>query len=706
VKLLAATVVTLWHAMQGAEAASLEEAVARANAEAGGRFEVRTLAVPFASFHQKLEATIPYGHGPDLFVAAHDRIGDWERANLLGRVEPLPGTPPRLAEAVGLAHLDVPPLAVPVSYKGLLLYYNRRILPGGPPKEASAVPDLAAALAPHGITTLAYDATSFFFHSPFFLASGGALFEERGGIRVFENPLSFEQVAAWRRAGAIPAETSSALATELFNQGKAAVVLSGPWFAGDVTLPEKDWGVAPLFRGHGSFISVEAIYLASCARDAAAAREAAHALARAWPKPAGERAREIARAQEQSLALGAVTPARPEMALVWAPAQGLLRDILERGVPVPDALERARRALAIARRPDPPEAAKEPYLLVAGLLLLLGAVTAVSRAARTQALSRALRPSSRFAYLLSLPAALAIAALVVLPFACGALVSLFAHRGGEFTFVGIQNFIAILVAPGIAPTEPGSFAFTLAVTVLWTVVNVALHVAIGVALALLLRRPWLALRGAYRVLLVLPWAVPSYITALAWKGLFHAQFGAVNAVIVALGGERVSFFSQFSTAFAANVATNTWLGFPFMLVVTLGALQAIPKELEEAAALEGASRWQRFRWVVLPSIRPALAPAVVLGSVWTFNMFNVIYLVSGGEPGGATEILVSEAYKWAFVRQQRYGYAAAYAVVIFALLLLAGRFLSRLAGEGASEERAEAAAASSSAAAPAPARAA
>jgi arabinogalactan oligomer/maltooligosaccharide transport system permease protein len=136
------------------------------------------------------------------------------------------------------------------------------------------------------------------------------------------------------------------------------------------------------------------------------------------------------------------------------------------------------------------------------------------------------------------------------------------------------------------------------------------------------------------------------------------------------GVEHIDWFGQFSTAFAANVTTNTWLGFPFMMVVSLGALQSIPRDLDEAAEVDGASRWQRFRHVTLPLLRPALVPAIVLGSVWTFNMFNVIYLVSGGKPDGSTEILISEAYRWAFSRQYQYGYAAAYGVLIFLLLLL------------------------------------
>ena len=183
------------------------------------------------------------------------------------------------------------------------------------------------------------------------------------------------------------------------------------------------------------------------------------------------------------------------------------------------------------------------------------------------------------------------------------------------------------------------------------------------------------------MLLGRPWAVPNYITALIWKGMFHQQFGAVNYVLGTVGVEKVSWWSDVSTAFIANVTTNTWLGFPFMMVVTLGALQAIPRDLEQAAEVDGANAVQRFVHVTLPLLKPALLPAVVLGSVWTFNNFNIIYLVSGGEPDGSTEILISEAYRWAFTRGHRYGYAAAYAVLIFGVLVAWSQATKRMLGQ-------------------------
>ena len=166
--------------------------------------------------------------------------------------------------------------------------------------------------------------------------------------------------------------------------------------------------------------------------------------------------------------------------------------------------------------------------------------------------------------------------------------------------------------------------------------------------------------------------------------MFNKQYGAVNELLNLFGIESISWFSQFSTAFCANLITNTWLGFPFMMVVALGALQSIPRDLEYAAEVDGASGWQRFRYITLPMLKPAMLPAIILGSVWTFNMFNIIYLVSGGEPDSGTDILISDAYKWAFERGSRYGYAAAYAVLIFGILLLWSKMGTKIASRSKS----------------------
>ncbi len=276
------------------------------------------------------------------------------------------------------------------------------------------------------------------------------------------------------------------------------------------------------------------------------------------------------------------------------------------------------------------------------------------------------------------PAAVSMLVLVAAPFVIGLVLGFYDHHHGTWSFVGLHNFGEILSGGGRALDDPLNFWFIFGVTVLWTLANVAFHVTIGVALALVLSRSWLRGKGVWRMLFIVPWAVPNYITALIWKGMFTGEYGAINSVLHVFGLDGVSWFSSWATAFSANVITNTWLGFPFMMVVALGALESIPKELYEAASVDGASGWQRFRHITLPHLRPALGPAVTLGSIWTFNMFNVIFLVSGGQPGGSTNTLVVDAYRWAFERGERYGMAAAYGTIIFLILLLWTVFGSRI----------------------------
>ncbi len=296
----------------------------------------------------------------------------------------------------------------------------------------------------------------------------------------------------------------------------------------------------------------------------------------------------------------------------------------------------------------------------------------------------------RVAYLYILPAMISMLVLVFFPFFRGIALS-FTNQTIYTTdtpltglFVGLDNYASILGDFSIAKRAPdGSLVFnylnfywTLGFTIVWTIANVTIGVTVGLVLALILNTAGLKLRPIYRVLLILPWAVPNYITALIWQGMFHRQFGVINQMVQIFGGDPVSWFDRPFTSFLTALATNGWLSFPFMMVVSLGALQSIPGEIYEAARVEGASRWQQFRAITLPSLKPALIPAIIISVVWTFNMFNIIYLVTGGQPAGATEILITQAYKFAFERY-RYGYAAAYSVIIFLILLAYGTFQNR-----------------------------
>jgi arabinogalactan oligomer/maltooligosaccharide transport system permease protein len=317
-------------------------------------------------------------------------------------------------------------------------------------------------------------------------------------------------------------------------------------------------------------------------------------------------------------------------------------------------------------------------------LLLFGGLGGAARAWRALV-------THRQAYLYILPAMVGMILLVFFPFFYGIAISFTSQtiyttsKPLTEIWVGVENYASILgdldvvrrTADGGIAFNYQNFYWTLLFTVVWTVTNVTFGVTVGLVLALILNTKGLALRPIYRVLLILPWAVPNYITALVWKGMFHQQFGVVNQVIQAFGGTAIAWYDEPFTSFMTVLATNGWLSFPFMMVVSLGALQSIPADIYEAARVDGATRWQQFRAITLPSLKPALVPAVILSVVWTFNMFNIIYLVSAGEPGGSTEILVTQAYKYAFERY-RYGYAAAYSTIIFGILLVYGTIQNKI----------------------------
>jgi arabinogalactan oligomer/maltooligosaccharide transport system permease protein len=302
----------------------------------------------------------------------------------------------------------------------------------------------------------------------------------------------------------------------------------------------------------------------------------------------------------------------------------------------------------------------------------------------------------RHAYAYAAPALLAMLVLVFLPFTYGIALSFTdaniynSDAPMSELWVGLRNFRDILTDVAISRDTPAgrvfnyqNFYWTLGFTIVWTVTNLAIGVSVGLALALALNTSGLRFRPIYRVLLIVPWAMPNYITALVWRGMFHKQFGIINQGLLILGGDSISWFEHPLTAFTAIVATNGWLSFPFMMVISLGSLQSIPGELYEAARVDGATRWQQFTSITLPSLKPVLVPAVIISVIWTFNMFNIPYLVSAGEPAHATEILITQAYKVAF-EQYRYGYAAAYSTIIFLILLAYGTWQNRVtrAAEG------------------------
>ena len=260
-------------------------------------------------------------------------------------------------------------------------------------------------------------------------------------------------------------------------------------------------------------------------------------------------------------------------------------------------------------------------------------------------------------------------------------------------FVGLDNYIRILTSNLSIP----NFEFLRLVffNLWWAFSNVVIHVIIGVMVAVLLNTEGLYFKRIWRAVYILPVVIPPIIVATVWRNMFDEQYGAINQVLTIIGGWftipadvfQIDWLRQaqdpipfipLPLAYFALLTTNTWLGWPLNSVVATGALQSIPGELYEAAEMDGASSWQKFRTVTLTYLRPAMLPYAIYGFVVTFNLFFLSYFMTAGQPFGRTELLVTQAFR--LVNERRlYGVAAAFAVILFLLLLMITIVTNRLA---------------------------
>jgi multiple sugar transport system permease protein len=277
------------------------------------------------------------------------------------------------------------------------------------------------------------------------------------------------------------------------------------------------------------------------------------------------------------------------------------------------------------------------------------------------------------AYLYLLPAAAILVAVIGYPLVETLRLSLTnVQLMGSGDFVGADNFIALLGDP--------LFWRTLRRTIIWTVASVGLKTLVGLGGALLLNERFPG-RDFFRAMVLPPWIVPLSISALAWTWLYNGQHGLINGVLLRLHmiQEPFELLASRASAFAACVINDAWVGIPFMCITFLAGLQAIPADLYEAARVDGASRWQRFRHITLPQLRTVMLMATLLSSVWTFNSFDIIWVLTGGGPRDATTTLVIQTFRTAF-GSFRFGLASALAVIIFLVLAIVSviyfRFIS------------------------------
>ncbi|MEJ6952619.1 maltose ABC transporter permease MalF [Natronospora cellulosivora (SeqCode)] len=258
---------------------------------------------------------------------------------------------------------------------------------------------------------------------------------------------------------------------------------------------------------------------------------------------------------------------------------------------------------------------------------------------------------------------------------------------GFRTFVGFRNYRRLLTDDRILQPFFRVFVWTF----IWALLSVATTFALGLLLALVLNDKDLRFRKLYRTILIIPYAMPGFISILIWRGLFNPEVGVINRILEALPFvDALPFMNNIFWTRAALVLVNLWLGFPYMMLITLGALQSINPSLYEVSAIDGASIWQRFRYITLPLLFISVGPLLVSSFAYNFNNFNLIYLFNAGRPAiagaqtpaGGTDILITYTYRLSFEtgRGADFGLASAVTLMIFIIVATITWFNFRFTG--------------------------
>lgn len=274
------------------------------------------------------------------------------------------------------------------------------------------------------------------------------------------------------------------------------------------------------------------------------------------------------------------------------------------------------------------------------------------------------RRNSLLGYALVAPIILCLLVLVVYPFIFGVAIS-FTDRevGTEGNFIGLANFIYLSKVPSFQKSIINTI-----VLVFWVQL---LKLVLGLSIAILLNQ---AIRGRklWRGMVLLPWAMPAFVAYLTWQLLYAPQGGAFNLISVGLGFGKIDFLSK-DLAMPSVIFATFWRGFPFWVISFLAALQSVSQELYEAAAIDGANAWQRFRHITIPAILPVVLVVVLLSTIWTTNGFENVWLITQGGPSDATMTFPVLAYFG--MQTMRIGEAAAVSVTllpIFAIMAFVG----------------------------------
>lgn len=254
---------------------------------------------------------------------------------------------------------------------------------------------------------------------------------------------------------------------------------------------------------------------------------------------------------------------------------------------------------------------------------------------------------------------------------------LFAAEDGEElvpgwrVLVGFENFSKMFTDSRLS----GPFFQILVWTFAFAILSVATTFALGLFIAVIFNDPLVKGRRFYRAMFILPYAFPGFLAALVWKGMLNKEFGIINETL--LGGADINWLGDGNLAKLAILGVNLWLGFPYMFLITTGALQSIPGELHEAGVMDGAGPWRRFRSITFPLLLVSVAPLLIASFAFNFNNFSLIYMLTGGGPNfpgapvviGETDILISMVYAVAFESGvKQYGLASALSILIFVMV--------------------------------------
>lgn len=237
----------------------------------------------------------------------------------------------------------------------------------------------------------------------------------------------------------------------------------------------------------------------------------------------------------------------------------------------------------------------------------------------------------------------------------------------EYSFNGLTNYIKAL-----GGLDSG-FIIALLRTILWTAVNIFLQVVLALWISLLLNTENLKGKGIYKTILMISWAMPSYISALIWKfGMFQNDFGLLNQLLSRLGMEKVAWLNNSVMAFISCLMVNLWIALPYMILMFFGGLQGIDKGYYEAADIEGANKWQKLFFITIPVLKPFVMPAIVMTTFVTFKQFDIVYLMTmqtGAKTGANIHTIITYAYENAFITNN-YGYSSALSVIIFVIIVI------------------------------------